>query len=181
MGAAKTIDVRGMCYVGVFAAVMAVCSWLSIPTEPPFTLQTMGVFLAVGLLGGKLGTLAVAVYVLLGAAGLPVFANFTGGIGVLLNTTGGYIIGFIFSALTMWALERLLGRGTWALLASMAAGLVVCYAFGTAWFMFLYLRGTGPVGLVTVLGWCVFPFVVPDLLKIAAAMLITLRIGKHVR
>ena len=179
--ATRTINVRSMCYVGVFAALMAVCSWIAVPTAVPFTLQTLGVFLAVGLLGGKLGTAAVVVYVLLGAFGLPVFANFSGGAGVLLSNTGGYIIGFIFSALFMWAMEHLLGRRTWVLLVSMLAGLVICYAFGTAWFMLLYLRTTGPVGLVTVLGWCVFPFVLPDLLKILLAMTITARLRPYVR
>ena len=179
--ATRTINVRSMCYVGVFAALMAVCSWIAVPTAVPFTLQTLGVFLAVGLLGGKLGTAAVVVYVLLGAFGLPVFANFSGGAGVLLSNTGGYIIGFIFSALFMWAREHLLGRRTWVLLVSMLAGLVICYAFGTAWFMLLYMRTTGPVGLVTVLGWCVFPFVLPDLLKILLAMTITARLRPYVR
>ena len=173
MDVTRTVNVRAMCYVGVFAALMAVCSWIAVPTAVPFTLQTLGVFLSVGLLGGKLGTAAVAVYVLLGAFGLPVFANFSGGIGVLLSNTGGYIIGFIFSALAMWAMERLL--------ASMLAGLVICYAFGTAWFMLLYMRTDGPVGLATVLGWCVFPFVVPDLLKILLAMTITARLRPYVR
>ena len=179
--ATRTINVRSMCYVGVFAALMAVCSCIAVPTAVPFTLQTLGVFLAVGLLGGKLGTAAVVVYVLLGAFGLPVFANFSGGAGVLLSNTGGYIIGFIFSALFMWAMEHLLGRRTWVLLVSMLAGLVICYAFGTAWFMLLYMRTTGPVGLVTVLGWCVFPFVLPDLLKILLAMTITARLRPYVR
>ena len=177
METTKRISVQGMCYVGVFAALMAVCSWMSIPSEPPFTLQTLGVFLTIGLLGGKLGTLAVLVYVLLGAFGLPVFANFSGGFGALLSASGGYITGFLFAALTMWGLERLLGRRPWVLLVSMLAGLAICYAFGTAWYMFVYLRSTGPVELLTVLGWCVFPFLVPDLLKIALAMLITARLG----
>ena len=108
-------------------------------------------------------------------------SDLSGGAGVLLSNTGGYIIGFIFSALFMWAMERLLGRRTWVLLVSMLAGLVICYTFGTAWFMLLYMRTTGPVGLVTVLGWCVFPFVLPDLLKILLAMTITARLRPYVR
>ena len=98
-----------MAYIGLFAVVIAICSWISIPTVVPFTLQTFAVFLAVAVLGGKRGTLSVIVYVLLGAVGLPVFSGFKGGIGVLLNTTGGYIIGFIFSALLMWAFEKAFG------------------------------------------------------------------------
>ena len=100
MTAAK-IRTRDVAYIAIFTALMAVCSWISIPTAIPFTLQTMAVFLAVGLLGGKRGTLAVTAYVLLGAVGAPVFANFSGGIGILLGQTGGYILGFIGSALVM--------------------------------------------------------------------------------
>ena len=70
----KTYD---LVYIAVFAVVMAVCSWISIPAQVPFTLQTFGVFMAVGVLGGKRGTMAVLVYVLLGAVGVPVFAGFS--------------------------------------------------------------------------------------------------------
>ena len=82
----KTYD---LVYIGVFAVLMAVCSWISIPTAVPFTLQTFGVFMAVGVLGGKKGTASVGLYLLLGVLGVPVFAGMTGGIGVLLGTTGG--------------------------------------------------------------------------------------------
>jgi len=86
-----------MAYIAIFAVLIAICSWISIPMTVPFTLQTFGVFMAVGVLGGKRGSLAVLVYILLGAIGVPVFAGFSGGFGILLNNTGGYIIGFLFS------------------------------------------------------------------------------------
>ena len=114
MTAAK-IRTQDIAYIAIFTALMAVCSWISIPTAIPFTLQTMAVVLAVGLLGGKRGTLAVTAYVLLGAVGAPVFANFSGGIGILLGQTGGYILGFIGSALVIWAMERFLGGKLWGL------------------------------------------------------------------
>lgn len=170
----KTYD---MVYIAIFAVLMAICSWISIPMAVPFTLQTFGVFLSVGVLGGKRGTLAVIVYVLLGAIGIPVFAGFTGGIGIILNNTGGYIIGFIFSGLVMWAIEALLGKKMWVLAVSMAAGLIVCYAFGTAWFMYVYGRDMGAVGLATVLGWCVIPFIIPDLVKIVLALALSKRLA----
>ena len=121
----KTYD---MVYIAVFAVLIAICSWISIPMTVPFTLQTFAVFLAVGVLGGKRGSLAVLIYILLGAVGIPVFAGFSGGIGVLLGNTGGYIIGFLFSALLMWLIEKLFGRKTWVLGISMVLGLIVCYA-----------------------------------------------------
>lgn len=163
----KTYD---MAYIAVFAVLMAVCSWISIPTAIPFTLQTFAVFLAVTVLGGKRGTMSVLVFVLLGAVGVPVFAGFTGGLYVILGNTGGYIIGFLFAGLLMWLMERLFGRKMWVQAVSMLLGMVTYYVFGTIWFMIVYMRTTGPVGLTAVLGWCVIPFVIPDLIKAALAL-----------
>ncbi len=174
--ASKTYD---LVYIALFAVLITVCSWISIQTTVPFTLQTMGVFLAVSILGGKRGTLSVLVYILLGAIGLPVFSGFTGGIGILLGNTGGYIIGFLFSALFMWGFEHLFGNGRVIQLVSMLLGLLICYAFGTAWFMVVYSRGNGPVSLAAVLGWCVIPFILPDLAKIAVTLMIAPRIRKY--
>ena len=170
-----------MIYIALFAVIMAICAAIAIPATVPFTLQTFGVFVAVGLLGGKRGSLSVLIYILLGAVGIPVFANLTGGIGILLGNTGGYIIGFLFSALAMWAMEKLMGKKTWVLALSMVVGLIVCYAFGTAWFMVVYMRTKGAVGLWTVLGWCVIPYIIPDLIKIALALLVTDRVKKVIR
>ena len=169
----KTYD---MVYIGVFTVLIAVCSWISIPAAVPFTLQTFGVFMAVEVLGGKRGTMAVLVYILMGAVGIPVFAGFQGGIGVIFNTTGGYIVGFLCSALIMWAAESLFGKKPLVRLLSMAAGLIACYALGTIWFMVVYGRTTGAVGLMTVLGWCVIPFIIPDLVKIGLAYVISRKI-----
>lgn len=173
----KTYD---MAYIAIFAVLMAICSWISIPMAVPFTLQTFGVFMAVGVLGGKRGTFAVLIYILLGAVGVPVFAGFSGGIGVLLNTTGGYIVGFLFSALVMWGMETLWGKKPVVQIASMLVGLIVCYALGTIWFMVVYARNTGAVGLGTVLGWCVIPFIIPDLIKIALAFVLSRRLRNYV-
>ncbi len=173
----KTYD---MAYIAVFAVIMAICSWISIPAQVPFTLQTFAVFLAFGVLGGKRGTMAVLVYILLGTVGIPVFAGFTGGVGVLMGNTGGYILGFMGSALVMWALEKLPGKRSVIQIISMLAGLLVCYAFGTLWFMAVYAGTTGSVGLITVLGWCVIPFIIPDLIKIGLAYMLAGRIRKYV-
>ena len=166
----KTLD---MVYIALFACLMAICAWISIPGQIPFTLQTMGVFLAVGLLGGKRGTIAVLVYILMGAVGLPVFSGFAGGLGKLLGMTGGYIVGFLVSALLMWAMEALFGSKKWVLPVSMVVGLIACYAFGTAWFMVVYTSSKGAITLGAVLGMCVIPYIIPDVIKIAVALLLT--------
>lgn len=174
----KTYD---LVYVSIFVVLIAVCSWISIPLTVPVTLQTFGVFIAVGLLGGKRGTLAVLVYILMGAIGIPVFSGFTGGIGILAGTTGGYIVGFLFSALLMWGMEKLFGKDTKVLAGSMILGLAVCYAVGTLWFMAVYAASSGAVGIFTVLGWCVFPFIIPDIAKIVLALILTKRLSGVIR
>ncbi len=180
--AGARLTVRDMTYIAVFAAVIAVCAWITIPAgDVPFTLQTFGVFAAVGVLGGRRGTIAVLLYLMLGAVGLPVFSGFGGGLGVLMGVTGGYIAGFLLSALVMWAAELLWGRSAPALAAGMVLGLLACYAMGTAWYMVLYAVATGPVGALAVLAKCVVPFVVPDLCKIALALLLTRRVARFAR
>jgi biotin transport system substrate-specific component len=172
----KTIDLT-LC--GIFAAVLAICSWIQIPGAVPFTLQTFAVFCSLGLLGGRRGTAAILVYLLLGALGVPVFAGFSGGIGILFGTTGGYIIGFIFVGLIYWAAEKLFGTKLPIRIAAMVLGLAVCYAFGTVWFMLVYARSSGAIALATALGWCVLPFIVPDLIKMGLAVLLSERLRKY--
>lgn len=175
------ITTKELVFTALMAVIIAVCSWISIPTTVPFTLQTFGVFMAVGLLGGKKGTISVLVYILLGAVGVPVFAGFSGGIGVLFGTTGGYIVGFLLSGLVYWAMTAAFGEKLPIMIVAMVLGLIVCYAFGTAWFMIVYAKNTAPIGLMTALGWCVFPFIIPDCIKIALAVVLTKQLKKYVK
>ncbi len=173
-----------MAYIGLGAALLAVCAWISIPTTVPFTLQTFGIFCLLSLLGGKRGTLAIVVYVLLGLVGVPVFSGFRGGAGALFGTTGGYILGFILSGLIYLAMERFFKncenkkRAALLELCAMVAGLLVCYAFGTMWFMTVYAKKTGAIGLGTALSWCVLPFILPDAIKLGLGFLLGGRLRK---
>ena len=172
-------NAREIAYIGLGAALIAVCAWISIPLPQPmvpFTLQTFAVCLVCAVFGWRLGVWTVAVYILLGAAGVPVFSGFRGGVGVLLGTTGGYIIGFLFTALIVGLAAERINRSLPVMLVAMAAGILVCYAFGTAWFVIVYTRSSGPVGVWTALSWCVFPYLIPDALKIVLASLITKRL-----
>ena len=165
----------------LFAALTAVCSYISIPlgfTPVPVNLATLAVFLAGGLLGKKYGAVSLAVYTLVGAAGIPVFAGFRGGVSVLAGPTGGYIIGYIAAAFLIGLLTELwLGErhSRWQelilLILSMIAGLGACYLLGTAWFMI-----STHTGLWASLIACVFPFLPGDALKIAAGSLLVQRL-----
>ena len=113
--------------------------------------------------------------------GAPVFAGFRGGMGSLTGLAGGYILGFLFTALVMWAMERLPGRRIWVLGASMVLGLAVCYAFGTVWYMAVYAQRGESTTLGAVLAVCVAPFLIPDGVKIALALLLTSRLKPHIK
>ena len=168
---------KPLAYAAVAAALIAVCAWITVPTVVPFTLQTFAIFLAVGVLGGKLASAAVGVYLLLGAVGLPVFSGFSGGIGRLAGATGGYLVGFLLLTLAMWGMEALLGRGPVVFVLSGIVGLAVCYAFGTAWFVLVYTSASGPIGVASALWMCVIPFLLPDGLKLALALILSRRLA----
>lgn len=165
-------------YMALGAVLIALCSWITVPAAVPFTMQTFAVFFILSALGGKRGTVTILVYIALGAAGVPVFSQFGAGPGVLLGNTGGYILGFLAMGLTYWGITALLGETRKIRFLGLLLGLVVLYAFGTAWFLLLYTSGQGNMGILPVLGWCVFPFVIPDLVKLGLALALERRLGK---
>lgn len=170
---------RNMAKCALFAALLTVCGWIALPFgDVAFTLQTFGVFLSLGLLGGKWGTAAISVYLVMGAVGLPVFSGFRGGAGILLGATGGYLsgflaCGFVYGLVTVWL------KGKWAQPLAMVLGLLICYGFGTAWFYFGYAGGGG-IGLGAVILKCVVPYILPDCAKIALAHILSRRLKRFV-
>lgn len=84
-------------------------------------------------------------------------------------------------AVVYWMVTAWLGSRFWVSILAMVLGLLVCYAFGTLWFMVLYARTSGPIGLTTALGWCVIPFVIPDLAKLALAALLARRVSRFLK
>lgn len=154
-----------MARCGLFAALMCLCAWISVPIgSGAFTLQTFALFLSLGVLGGRQGSVVCLVYLLLGTIGLPVFSGFRGGLGVLLGPTGGYLLGFLAAALAHWGISHLWGAKLPA--AFWVLDLAVCYAFGTAWYLWLYAPGSG---LSAVLATCVLPYLLPDAVKLFLA------------
>ena len=165
---------RDITYIAVFAALISVCAWISIPAAVPITLQTFAVFLTVFLLGGRRGALCITVYLFLGAIGLPVFSFFRGGFGTLLGASGGYLLGFLPAALVMWAAERWYRARPWAQFLSAIPALCLCYAVGTIWYLSFYYEGA--VSPAAVLSSCVFPFILPDMLKLSLAVFLSNRL-----
>ena len=161
------IPVKMLALTAMFTALTAILAQISVPlpfTPVPISMATFAVFCAGALLGPKYGSASLALYTLLGALGVPVFAQFTAGLGILAGPTGGYIIGYILAAFfTGLIITRAQGRFIVYPLA-MAAGLLACYAFGTLWFCIVYQSG-----LAAALVACVVPFLPGDAIKIAVA------------
>ena len=171
------LTAKDTAYIGMMAALIAVCAWITIPYTVPFTMQTFGVFITLRLLGGRRGTAAIGLYILLGIAGVPVFSGFGAGIGVLAGPTGGYIAGFLLTGLLYCAVKK------WRMTrrrenVSLAAGLLICYLFGTVWFCIVKGNAGNPMGFLQAVSICVLPYLVPDAAKLLLADQIAARVKK---
>ena len=174
----KNKRILSIVYISLFAVLMAVCSWIYVPFVVPFTMQTFAVFLALNFLGGMRGTVAILLYLSIGAVGVPVFSGFTAGVGVLLGQNGGYMLGWLIAGLTVWLFDLLPIKKTVSRIISSIVGLVICYAVGTVWFAAVYARTSGEMGFLAVLSTCVFPFILPDAIKLALAYWLSIRLRK---
>ncbi len=155
----------------LFAALIAICGWISIPVPPvAFTMQTFGIFLSLGILGGKWGSLSILLYLLLGIVGMPVFSGFQSGVSALAGPTGGFLWGFLVSGLVYWIVERM-GK-----LSAMVAAQIIAYLCGSWWFG-IYSGS----GMIPGLAACVLPFLLPDGVKLALACSLSERIGRRIR
>lgn len=172
----KKLKALDLAYVGLSAALIAVCAWIAIPLTVSITLQTMAICLVAGLFGWKRGTLSVIIYILLGMIGLPVFTGFKSGLAVITGPTGGYVLGFIFTAIIVGIATEKVGKKIWQCILFMAIGVLVCYLFGTIWFTIAY-----KVTFASALSTCVFPFLLPDAVKIIVASILVNRLKIFVK
>ena len=163
------------------AALISVCSWIAVPLTVPFTLQTFAVFCVLSAFGAKVGLISIVVYILLGLIGLPVFSNFQSGAGVLFGATGGYIVGFVIIGIIYAISQQLFPDKAVAQILSLFIGLLVCYLFGTFWFVTVYTKNTGDITLSAAISICVLPFVIPDIIKLLLAVFVSRKIRKAIR
>ena len=164
---------KSMILCAIFAGILCVFSVMIIPIGPvPISMGLFGIMLAAGVLGLKRGTIAVAVFILIGAVGLPVFTGFRGGLAPLAGPTGGYIWGYVPMTALIGVLTLKMPKNKWLAMVryffSFLAGVVVCYAMGTAQFMVVQ-----DTDLKAALSICVLPFIPFDIAKAAAASYIS--------
>ncbi len=168
--------VRDITAIALFAALTAISSLIQIPLGPvPFTMQTFAVFLAAYVLGPIKGTISVAVYLLVGIAGVPVFSGFKSGPSALFGATGGFLIGFLFASFLSGYLLKHAKTSVTLQFLSMTAGLAVCYVFGLIWFTYIW-AGDPSATLKSAFLVVVLPFIIPDLIKLFLAVIVGGRI-----
>lgn len=149
------------------AAIIAVLAQVSIPlpfSPVPITGQTLAVGLIVTILGTRLGTFSVLIYILLGAVGLPVFSGMSGGFAILVGPTGGYIVGFLVTAIIMGLYLDKFGITIFHAIIANLIGMVVTLAFGTVW-----LKVVGDLSWTAAFMGGVAPFIVVGILKAVLA------------
>ncbi len=169
---------RGLVYAALFGAGTALGAYILVPIPlVPITLQTLFLYLAGAMLGGRLATLSQVVYIIIGIIGLPVFSGGKAGLGVLFGPTGGYLIGFIPAAYIIGKWNEWVEKpSTIHLSLSMVAGTLVIYLFGVFQLSLVAKLGLGKAVAVGAL-----PFLVGDAVKIVAATLISRKLGEYIR
>ena len=166
-----------MITVSMCTAIIAISAWLTIPFTVSFTLQTLAIFVISAVFKLRISISSVALYILLGACGLPIFSGFGAGLSALLGPTGGYILGFVFIPIIM----SLIPHNKKIMLAlSMTISLLACYTLGTVWYLLAY--GSFAVAdIVGALSICVLPFILPDAIKIALAVILATRLKRIIK
>ncbi len=167
------IKTKSLVYYSFFAALTAILSQISIPlpfTPVPINLATLSVITAGALLGKKGGAISQIVYLFLGAIGLPVYSNFSSGIGVLVGPTGGYLVGYVIAAFVVGLICENSKDTLVIKIISMSLGIISCYTIGTSWYMLI--TGTG---MIEALLACVVPFILGDIVKISVAATLATR------
>lgn len=174
----RKFSIRDMCYCAIFAALMAICAQIQIPAYVvSITLQTFIIFLVLLTLGGFRGTVAVGLYLLLGAVGLPVFSGFRGGISVFYMESGGFLIGFMLTSLVYWAISAAFKPRKWGKLLTLAIAMIPCYGLGIYWIFRFFSRIVTWQDYLSALAF----FLIPDSIKCALAWIISKRLQRFMK
>jgi len=175
----RKLTVKDLSYISLFATLISVSGYITIPlpfSTVPVTAQTLAVMLAGSLLPVGQSVLSLLVFILMGAAGLPVFSGGNAGMGAILGKTGGYLIGFIAGAALISVLKGKKPGFVRLAAANVLGGIVVVYVFGVLWLN--YVTGIG-ISQAVIFG--ALPFIPGDILKVIIASMLSLRLSKHMK
>lgn len=169
MEAAKKRTTFNIVMAGLSAALLCIAGPFAIPipfSPVPISMLPLAIYIIAFLIDWKLCGLSTVIYLLLGTVGLPVFSGFSGGLAKLAGPTGGYLIGFIFTALICGFFITKFDK-IYMYVTGMVLGLIVAYLFGTVWFTFQQ-----NTNFTAALSLCVIPYLPGDALKIIIAVLV---------
>ncbi len=173
---------KDLAYIAIFVAIMAVCSWISIPLPLiVFTMQTFAVSFAAFFLGFRRSLLAIIAYLILGACGVPVFNSFTAGVSSIVGVTGGFLVGFIPMVMVISIIFEATKKSFWGGIVAGAVGLIVLYIVGLPWMTAI---GGGVDQTFGTRLWAnlvgMLLFLLFDFIKMILALTLTKVVGKHV-
>ena len=169
--------VQNMIFIALFATLMCIGAWLHFPLPGvPATMQTLVVFVALGLIGSKNTFIMLCVYVLLGALGLPVFSGMSGGIGSLTGPTAGFIWGFLLGVPGFYAFEKYCRKKSLYIIGYILY-ILLHYIPGALWYCYFNLGALSPEGIISSSLVTVVPFIITDGVKLVAALAIVKKIG----
>ena len=169
--------IKDITNIAICASIMVVSSWLTIPFYIPFTLQTLAILIITSVLTLKTAFLSILLYILIGLAGIPVFSGFGAGLSAIAGPTGGFLLSFLMFPFIMKLFSYIHSKIFWLKVLSMSVCIAVCYICGALWYAFIYGASNDP-SIIGVLSVCVFPFILPDAIKILLAAVISIRLEK---
>ncbi len=172
MSNSTKISTKDLCMIGLWTAVIAVMSQFSIPMPMgvPMTLQTFAITLSAIVLGSKKSTIATGIYVLLGAIGIPVFANFSGGLSIVVGPTGGFILSFPIMAFIIGLGSEYGLKNKGIFIGALVSGTVINYIVGVLMFCII-TKSPLETGIMA----CVLPFIPTAIIKAVLASLLGLQ------
>ncbi|WP_409069501.1 biotin transporter BioY [Clostridium sp. FAM 1755] len=176
---AKKLEVRDMIYSALFATIIGVSSYITIPlpiSPVPITAQGLAVMLAGCVLTPVQAALSMVTFLFMGAIGIPVFSGGTAGIGVILGKTGGYLIGYLIGVIIISLLVRKNKSLVRMLIACFIGGIVVVHILGSAW-----LGQVTSIGIKKAFLLGSVPFIPGDLIKVIVAVLIGRKLEKQIK
>ena len=159
---------RTLAIAGMWTAVVCVMALISIPTQPvPIILANFAILLTGALFSPRYAVMIAVAYLILGAAGVPVFAGMKSGVGVLFGMTGGYLLSYPLMALIVSLCTRMRRHNKVMIGMGMVLAMLVCYGLGTAWYVVVAESAWSTAFMV-----CVVPFLIVDLTKIVLAWIL---------
>lgn len=171
------LTTKDLIMCAIFASITAILAQVSIPipfSTVPLTMQVFAVTISGVILGAKRGFISQLIYVMLGAIGMPVFAQMTGGVHIIVGYTGGFIMAFPIMALVIGIISDKFKKLNYILLA-MGFALLINYIIGTAWYSLI--SGVGfKEGFIA----CVVPFIAVDIIKVFFAATVGVNVKKRV-